>query len=255
MLLGGWRGQGRTLHLRLRPAAPSSAAALASPADLPLASIACHALQEELSDDVKAALAAALGAWLPRCAGLPAPALARMAGAFGMLCAALGNLQPRSSLLDLPAHPVPPPPLLQPQRLSRRRRRCGGRTCARWQPRCVATQRRGARPPSWRRRWASSCWRAAPRRQVRGERTTHTTRLAVAGDSRGGWGLAGQGGGGGSSAATWAERRLPSAPHTACLLHVPHAPALWCPCACSPPGRPAGPHLGRLHCFSRSEGR
>lgn len=37
-------------------------------------------LQEELSEDVKVALAGALGAWLPRCAGMPEPALARLAG-------------------------------------------------------------------------------------------------------------------------------------------------------------------------------
>lgn len=40
--------------------------------------VAC--LQEELSEDVKVALAAALAAWLPRCGGMPEPALARIAG-------------------------------------------------------------------------------------------------------------------------------------------------------------------------------
>ncbi|EFN56582.1 hypothetical protein CHLNCDRAFT_144295 [Chlorella variabilis] len=38
----------------------------------------CGYYKEELSEDVKAALAAALGAWLPRCSGMPEPALARM---------------------------------------------------------------------------------------------------------------------------------------------------------------------------------
>lgn len=50
---------------------------------------------------------------------------------------------------------------------SRKRRPCGARTCAAWQPRCAAALKRVRRPPSWRRRWASWHWRAAPRRQVR----------------------------------------------------------------------------------------
>lgn len=43
----------------------------------------CRYYKEELSEDVKAALAAALGAWLPRCSGMPEPALARMTGGRG----------------------------------------------------------------------------------------------------------------------------------------------------------------------------
>ena len=39
-----------------------------------------NSLQEELSEDVKVALAAALAAWLPRSGGMPEPALARIAG-------------------------------------------------------------------------------------------------------------------------------------------------------------------------------
>lgn len=42
--------------------------------------------QEELSEDVKLALAAALAAWLPRCGGMPEPALARIAGGYAWLC-------------------------------------------------------------------------------------------------------------------------------------------------------------------------
>ncbi|PRW50843.1 Translational activator GCN1 isoform A [Chlorella sorokiniana] len=42
----------------------------------------CKYYKEELSEDVKVALAAALAAWLPRCGGMPEPALARIADAF-----------------------------------------------------------------------------------------------------------------------------------------------------------------------------
>lgn len=41
----------------------------------------CAYYPGELSEDVKGALAGALGAWLPRCAGVPQPALARITGA------------------------------------------------------------------------------------------------------------------------------------------------------------------------------
>ena len=50
-------------------------------------------LQEELSEDVKVALAAALGAWLPRCAGMPEPALARLAGEAAAGAAVVRRLQ------------------------------------------------------------------------------------------------------------------------------------------------------------------
>ncbi|KAI3427088.1 hypothetical protein D9Q98_007027 [Chlorella vulgaris] len=42
----------------------------------------CSYYKEELNEDVKAALAGALGAWLPRCAGMPDAALARLTESF-----------------------------------------------------------------------------------------------------------------------------------------------------------------------------
>lgn len=46
----------------------------------------CSYYKEELNEDVKAALAGALGAWLPRCAGMPDAALARLTGARVCVC-------------------------------------------------------------------------------------------------------------------------------------------------------------------------
>ncbi len=40
----------------------------------------CRYYKEELSEDVKLALAGALAAWLPRCSGMPEAALARITG-------------------------------------------------------------------------------------------------------------------------------------------------------------------------------
>jgi hypothetical protein len=49
----------------------------------------CSYYKEELNEDVKAALAGALGAWLPRCAGMPDAALARLTGARVCVCQVL----------------------------------------------------------------------------------------------------------------------------------------------------------------------